>query len=165
MGEYRWPPSNSSSTANQITLIGSDTDFATTINGLAGNDYDILVNDNIIITSQQTITKRVTWNHAYGKKIICATPVTSIIKFSDYVQIKYIDIEARENITNGIEFDSEALMNSGRITQSVAGKTLINAIKVNTGKVINASGVSYATDGTITNKYNDADLNSEIRMA
>jgi len=162
MGEYRWPPSN---TANQITLVGTDTNFATTINGLAGNDYDIYVSDNITVTTQQTITKRVTWNHANGKKIICASPVTSIIKFSDYVQIKYIDIEAREDITNGIEFDSTALMNSGRITQSAAGKTLTNAIKVNTGKVINANGVSYATAGTVTNKYNDADLNSEIRMA
>ena len=133
--------------------------FATAINALSDDSY-VYLKESVTVTEQQTITKRIKFRRKHGTKVICATAVTSIVKFSAECDID-LEIESQNDITNAIEFNA-AFVAKLRIHQKGSGKTLTNGILINTGYKGIAQGLVTADVGTITNTFTDTDSLSII---
>jgi len=147
-----------------LILDSSHTTFATQVNALADNSV-VYLKESVTITANQDITKKINFNCALGAKIICATSITSMVKFSADCVIDHIEIESQEDITNGIEFGADFIVKSSKFTQNAGGKTLTNTVKVNTTYKGVINGFGRATAGSITNILgSDIDGNSSITI-
>jgi len=136
--------------------------FATQINALADNSF-VYIKESITLTALQSISKEVRIFAAKGAKLICATSLTTLLKFTAMPWIQRLEIETQEDITNAIEFDANGIADSLEFYQNASGKTLTNTVKVNTGYKINVRGIAIAEAGSITNlDGSDADGNSVI---
>lgn len=143
-----------------LILDSSHTSFATQINALADNSW-VHIKENITVTANQAISKKIKLTREFGAKIICATALTSILSINADSDID-VEIEAQEDITNAIEFNSISSF-KGIVSINASGKTLTNAIKVNTGYKVIGDLIPKQTSGTITNEITDTDSNSQVR--
>lgn len=155
-----------STVANTPDLIldATNTNFATTINS-AGNNISVLVKESITITSEQVITSSgISWNMLPGAYIICSTDsLASMIKFSgaDY-EVENLRMLSQANITSGLKLANDGIIKNLTLKQNAIGKTLVNAVEVVSGNIATVIGRAKTVSGTITNKINDVDGNSEI---
>jgi len=155
------------------TVISFDLILDATNNNLAavintyGNNVRVLIKESITVSSEQEITiSGLIWDMLPNAYIICATPVTSVIKLSgDNFEIETMRIVSQENITSALKLNANGIVKNMIVNQNAAAKTLVNAVEVTTGNVVLVEGRSFVTNGSITNKISDVDLNSEISVA
>jgi len=149
-----------------LILYESDTDVASQINDLGHNKW-IHIDESIIVTSEQEITASgLKLTSSPGAYIISASAIASVIKLSgqDYI-IDELNIETQENITSGLEINEDGIVKSILVKMNGSGKTLTQAVLINTSTLATVDGRTKAVDGTITNKFTDTDGNSEIRIS
>ena len=144
-----------------LVLTSAHTSFATQINALA-DDSLVYLSQSVTVTAQQEITKRIRFKRKPGAKVICATAVTSIVKFSAECDID-MEVESQNTITNAIEFNANFVAKL-RIRQNGSAKTLTNGMLVNTGFRGTAFGLVTADVGTISANYSDTDNLSIILL-
>lgn len=150
-----------------LILTSLDTDFATTINGM-GPNTSVLVTETIYITSEQNITNTgVSFNMLPGTYITSVNGgLASFVRFSgDDYEVENIRIMSQEDNISGLRLDADGIVKSVLVKQDAVGKALDLGVLVGTGAITTIFGRAKAINGTITDKFDDVDSNSEITVS
>ena len=152
-------------TEHDVYLKADATDLASSINN-QGHNTKFRITEDITVTSLQEVTvSGCTLECDPGVAILCENNILGVLQISGQAfRITSLNIKTTGDITSALILNGSGTANNINILHDGVGKTLTNAIRVETGNIVSCVGITVTVNGAITNKISDADGNSSFTM-
>jgi len=150
---------------HNVYLKSNATDLANIVNS-QGDNTKFRITEDITISSLQEITVNgCTIECDPGKYLICSNNILGVLQMSgEDFRITSLNIKTQGDITSALILNGKGIANNVSVIHDGVGKTLTNAVRVETGKIVSVIGNTEIVNGAITNKVSDADGNSSFTI-
>jgi len=150
---------------HDVYLKSNATDLANIINS-QGDNTKFRITEDITVSSLQEITvSGCTIECDPGKYLICSNNILGVLQMSgEDFRITSLNIKTKGDITSALILNGRGLVNNLVVIHDGVGKTLTNAVRVETGNIVCMTGITEVVNGVITNKASDVDGNSSFTI-
>ena len=153
-------------TENDVQIKATAANDLATIINAQGDNSRFRITEDITVTSTQEITiNGFTLDCDEGVSIICNDNLLEVFKISSPTfRITSLNITCGGSIASALVLNGNGNVSNVKVVMNGVGKTLSNAIRVESGRIVNVNGSTQAVNGTITNKISDVDGNSSFTI-
>jgi len=148
-----------------VYLKAGATNLADRINSQGPNTKFRITEDITVSSLQEVTVSGCTIECDPGVSIICESNLLGVLQISgEAFRITSLNITTKGDTTSALILNGSGTANNINISHDGVGKTLTNAIRVETGKIVSVVGKTNTVNGTITNKVSDVDGNSSFTI-